>query len=135
MQPTAFLNQDHVELAAMTRTSVSPVLIMIILLPSAAACFACVEICVSASSWLQGVSPSRLIDWLETTSSSCVTITVLFAHIATMLSARKLKSLVLLLLSLKKLCQVCGIFPLSVNLRLAPMPPFDRVSAFRLEDQ
>jgi hypothetical protein len=26
-------------------------------------------------------------------------------------------------------------FPLSVTLRLAPMPRFDRVSAFKLEDQ
>ena len=56
-------------------------------------------------------------------------------HIFTILSPRKLNSSVLLLLSLKKLRQFCGIFPLSVTLRLAPMPRFDRVSAYKLEDQ
>jgi hypothetical protein len=46
-----------------------------------------------------------------------------------------LNSTVLMLLSLKKLRQFCGIFPLSVTLRLEPIPHFDRVSAFKLEDQ
>jgi hypothetical protein len=56
---------------------------------------------------LKWVSPSRLIEWLQTTPSSWVTITVLLVlgHIFTILSARKLYSSVLLLLSLKKMCQ------------------------------
>jgi hypothetical protein len=41
---------------------------------------------------------SRLIEWLQTTPSSWVTITVLLGHIITILSARKLYSSVLLLL-------------------------------------
>ena len=50
------------------------------------------------------------------------------------LLARKLKSSILLWLSLKKFCQFGGIFHLSVSLRLAPMPCFDLVSVFRLDD-
>ena len=94
-------------LTEMTRTSVSLALFIIVLLPSAAVCFECRKMCVSALSWLQWVSPSRLIEWLQTTPSSWVTITVLLVlgHIFTILSARKLYSSVLLLLSLKKICQ------------------------------
>jgi hypothetical protein len=94
-------------LTEMTRPSVSLALFIIVLLPSAAVCFECRNICVSALSWLQWVSPSRLIEWLQTTPSSWVTITVLLVlgHIFTILSARKLYSSVVLLLSLKKMCQ------------------------------
>ena len=88
-------------LTAMTRTYVSLALIIILLLPSAAACFECRRTRVSAFSWLQWVSPSRLIDWLQTTPSSWVNKTVLLEYIFTILSARKLNNSVLLLL-----CQV-----------------------------
>jgi hypothetical protein len=57
------------------------------------------------------------------TPSSWVTITVLLGHIFTILSAKKLNSSVLMLLSLKKLRQFCGIFPLSVTLRLEHILP------------
>ena len=102
-------------LTAMTRTYVSLDLIIIVLLPSAAVCFEFRKIRVSVFSWLQWVKPSRLIEWLQTKPSSWVTITVLLEYIFTILSARKLNSSVLLVLSLKKLCQFCGVFPLPIT--------------------
>ena len=121
------------QLTAITRTSVSHALTMMTLLPSAAACLACTKIRVSASSWLQGATPSRLIARLLTTSCSLVAMTTFAVNISTILSARKIKSSVLLSFSLKKFGQFDGIFPLLVTLRLAPLSRFDLVSAFRLD--
>ena len=122
-----------IALIAMTRMSVSLAFTNIDLLPSCAACLACTKIRVSASSWLQGDTPSRLIVWLLSTFSSLVTITVLGDGICSILSARKLNRSVLLSLSRKKLRQFEGTLHLLVTLRLAPCPRFDLASSFRLD--
>ena len=61
-----------------------------------------------------------------------MTKTVFSVQFSTILSAKKLKSSVLLSSSLRKLCQFGGIFPVSVTLRLPHWPRLVRVSAFRL---
>ena len=89
------------QLTAITRISVSHALTMMILLPSAAACLACTKIQVSASSWLQGATISRLIARVLTTSCSLVAMTTFAVHISTILSARKIKLRLVIIFSQK----------------------------------
>ena len=67
-------------------------LTMLTLQPSSAACLACTKIRVSASSWLQGATPSRLIARVLTTSCSSVAMTTFAVHISVILSGRKIKT-------------------------------------------
>ena len=102
---------------------------------SAAACFECRKIRVSAFSWMQWVNPSRIIDWLQTTPSSwadnnCIIRTHLHNVIC-----RKGEQLGLVAVVAQETTPILWNFPVSVTLRLEPISHFDRVSVFKLEDQ
>ena len=91
----------------MTRMSVSHALNNTDFVFCLAAWTACVKILKSASSWLQGCRPSKLMDLFDNTFSPLVTTTTL-SGLDTILSARYSNSSVLLSLSLRKLDQMGG---------------------------
>ncbi len=103
---------------AMTRISRSHALINTDFAFCLAAWSARVRILESASSWLQGCRPSKLMDLFD---------------MDTILSARYSNSSVLLSQSLRKVDQMGDTLNLSVTLHRLPLPYFDRISALRLE--
>ena len=107
---------------ATTTTSVSFALIIKALLPFIAACRACTKIRESASSCVQGAKSSNAITRLQQTSSSFVTVTKHSMSASDNRSARKWKSSVVLLLSLRKLFQFWGVLLVGVTLLRIPLP-------------
>ena len=122
----------------MAITTMSVLLASIIrdLYPSVAACRACTNIRVSASSWVNGAISSRLtlVSLVVVMAfSPLVIITGLPVVNSATLSARKWNSSGLSVLSLRKLCQFEGILLVAVTLLLRAVPRLHLASAFRLD--
>ena len=121
---------------AITTMSVSLASIIRDLYRSVAACRACTNFRVSASSWVHGAISSRLTLVLLVVVmalSPLVMITGLPVVISATLSARKWNSFVLLVLSLRTLCQFEGVLLVAVTLLLMAFPCLHLASPFRLD--
>ena len=121
---------------AITTMSVSLASIIRYLYPSMAACRPCTNIRVSASSWEHGATSSRLtlVSLVVVMAfSPLVMVTGLPVVISDTVSARKWNSSVLLVLSLRKLCQFEEVLLVAVTLLLMAFPRLHLASAFRLD--